>query len=158
MGSCVTRVVFSSHDHPFLCYITKTRSLFLLLSLLKEISPSHFTGLTFLFLRRITLMQSVDTTMLTFFFFIFFSLNSYCEGEKKKTVKNSQNDHLIWCDQHQISQELAEFRLFAQDIWHIGKERLDGAHRKIFLMSFFWGEMGVWVNIKKLSVSVPGSC
>lgn len=37
-------------------------------------------GLTFLFLCRMTLMESVDTTMLTFFFFMFFSLNSYCEG------------------------------------------------------------------------------
>lgn len=37
-------------------------------------------GLTFLFLRRTTLMASVDTTMFTFFFFMFFSLNSYCGG------------------------------------------------------------------------------
>lgn len=35
-------------------------------------------GLTFLFVRRTTLMESVDTTMLTFFFLMFFSLNSYC--------------------------------------------------------------------------------
>jgi len=43
----------------------------------------HNTGLTFLFLRIITLTKSVDMTMLTFFFFIFFSLNSYCEKKKK---------------------------------------------------------------------------
>lgn len=53
-------------------------------------------GLTFFFLRKITLTKSVDTTMLTFFFFIFFSLNSYCGGrmieltdlaKKKKVIQ-----------------------------------------------------------------------
>lgn len=84
-------MIFSSHDHPFLYYNTKTHGLtvikvFFLKKKTKDIniihkSKAHFTGLTFFFLCRITLMQSVDTTILTFFFFIFFSLNSYCEGK-----------------------------------------------------------------------------
>lgn len=65
----------SSHDQPFLCH-SKQKSLFRVL--LRE--HRRLEALTFLFLRRTTLMESVDTTMLTFFFLMFFSLNSYCEG------------------------------------------------------------------------------
>lgn len=79
----------------------------------KDIIPikSHFTGLTFFLLRKITLTLSVDTTMLTFFFFIFFSLNSYCKGKmmfkltfkvgprsNPKVDSNKIDNCALWCD------------------------------------------------------------
>lgn len=76
MGSCVTTMASSSHDQPFLCHRKHTSLLFWLW----RDKTNVCEGLTFLFLRRMTLMESVDTTMLTFFFFMFFSLNSYCGG------------------------------------------------------------------------------
>ena len=65
--------------------------------------------LTFFFLRRITLTQSVDTTMLTFFFFMFFSLNSYCGKKGKVYWQNT-----AWLDVLNI---ITERELFTQAKW-----------------------------------------
>lgn len=67
------------------------------------------TAPTLRFLRRITLMESVEITILTFFFLMFFSLNSYCQREEKNQMqfageksKNSpRDDHdTTWCESH----------------------------------------------------------
>ena len=89
---------------------------------------SQVTGLTFLFLRKITLMASVDTTMLTFFFLIFFSLNSYCKevrgdveiplhGWPEKLIQTKQIIMLLWAAITENHTAPAEPELFTQDKW-----------------------------------------
>lgn len=51
------------------------------------------TSLTFFFFLRLTFTPSTDTTMLTFFFLMFFTLNSYC---REKTGKHMLINILVW--------------------------------------------------------------
>lgn len=86
MGSCVTRMVFSSHDQAFLCHNTQQTKRAVkkwIFTVSSNQTCSCFTALTLRFLRRITLIESVEITILTFFFLMFFSLNSYCAQRKK---------------------------------------------------------------------------
>ena len=100
------------------------------------------------FLRRITFTLSVDTTMLTFFFFIFFSLNSYWGGrmilsltfqvQAKKEVQTQMKPDWLLCYWNYISLSPAETELFTRENWNIGKARRDN-DRKICLTIFFSG-------------------
>lgn len=94
---------------------------------------------TFFFLRSSTLTQSVETRMFTFFFLMFFSLNSYC-GEKKMTEisrKSNQNN-------------LLPVKSYSWD----ERERRGEDRGDIFIP--FSGDMWDWVNTQKLSASVSG--
>lgn len=111
---------------------------------------------TFLFLRKITLTKSVDTTMLTFFFFMFFNLNSYCEGRIDR-INNKSKGWIKpnWLQYYPVWLALNIFMVLQR--WSSMKRRDHTERGYFFLPSSSPEENWDGVNVKKLSVSLFGS-
>lgn len=111
---------------------------------------------TFLFLRKITLTKSVDTTMLTFFFFMFFNLNSYCEGRIDRINNKSKSwIKANWLQYYPVWLALNIFMVLQR--WSSMKRRDHTDRSYLFSLSSSPEENWDGVNIEKLSVSLSGS-
>lgn len=111
---------------------------------------------TFLFLRKITLTKSVDTTMLTFFFFMFFNLNSYCEGRIDRINNKSKSwIKANWLQYYPVWLALNIFMVLQR--WSSMKRRDHTDRSYLFSLSSSLEENWDGVNIEKLSVSLSGS-
>lgn len=78
--------------------------------------------LTFFFFLRLTLTPSTDTTMLTFFFLMFFTLNSYCEKTKKQKtdrVKLIHSDSTVTVALRELLQYLLAVSSFLYQVFRI---------------------------------------
>lgn len=111
---------------------------------------------TFLFLRKITLTKSVDTTMLTFFFFMFFNLNSYCEGRIDRINNKSKSwIKANWLQYYPVWLALNIFMVLQR--WSLMKRRDHTDRSYLFSLSSSPEENWDGVNIEKRSVSLSGS-
>lgn len=93
------------------------------------------TSLTFFFFLKLTFTPSTDTTMLTFFFLMFFTLNSYC---KEKTNR----DVLIfwWIDIVEASQVFKDGSVHLKSrIWTLQSYRTVSEYRMKCLTHSYMG-------------------